>query len=255
VFIENLSASLLGGIQPEPFRKLADDSADDGLLQRLLPIILKPAVEGRDEEASEVVSEYAALIRRLHEIDRPIRGGVAMDFNTAQPQGGFVLRFDDGAQAYRQELERKHLELQSCESINRKLASHIGKYDGIFARLCVIWHCAEAAAGTLPAVISEATARRAGSFLHRFLFPHALAFYAGVLGLSNDHDRLANVAGYILAHKKEKLTNRDIQQGDRAMRGLDRQAIDSIFDQLDALGWVNRVPGPYSKAPPHWMVT
>jgi hypothetical protein len=146
VYIENLSACLIGGIQPEPIRKVADDSADDGLLQRLLPIILKPARAGRDEEASEVVSEYAALIRRLHEIDRPIRGGV--DFNTALPLGG-ALRFDDGAQTYRHGLEKKHLDLQSCEGINPKLASHIGKYDGIFARLCVVWHCVEAAPGTL----------------------------------------------------------------------------------------------------------
>ena len=254
VYIENLSASLIGGIQPEPIRKLAHDSADDGLLQRLLPVILKPAVEGRDEEASQVVSEYASLIGRLHHLDRPVRGGVGMDFNEAHPKGGFVLRFDERAQAYRQELERKHLELQSCESINRKLASHIGKYDGIFARLCVIWHCVEAAPGTLPRVISEGTARRAGAFLHGFLLPHAIAFYAGVLGLSNDHDRLEAVAGYILARKLERVTNRDIQHGDRTMRGLSRLETEALLEQLDALGWVDRVPGPRPSSPPQWIV-
>jgi hypothetical protein len=46
VYIENLSASLIGGIQPEPIRKVADDSADDGLLQRLLPVILKSCRRG-----------------------------------------------------------------------------------------------------------------------------------------------------------------------------------------------------------------
>jgi hypothetical protein len=254
VYIENLSASLIGGIQPEPIRKVADDSADDGLLQRLLPVILKPAVEGRDEEASQLVSEYASLIRRLHHLDRPVLGGVVMDFNEALPQGGLVLRFDEKAQAYRQELERRHLELQSCEGINRKLASHIGKYDGIFARLCVVWHCVEAASGTLPRVISEGTARRAGAFLHGFLLPHAIAFYAGVLGLSNDHDRLEAVAGYILARKLERVTNRDIQHGDRTMRGLSRPETEAILDQLDALGWVDRVPGPRPSSPPQWIV-
>ena len=165
-----------------------------------------------------------------------------------------MLRFDDGAQAYRQELERKHLKLQDCESINRKLASHIGKYDGIFARLCVIWHCVEAPHGALPAVISEATARRAGAFLHGFLLPHALAFYAGTLGLSNDHDRLEAVAGYILAHKLERVTNRDVQRGDWTMRKLDRQGIEAVLDQLDALAWVERVPGPRPSSPPQWVV-
>ena len=245
VFIENLSASLIGGIQPEPIRKVADDSADDGLLQRLLPVILKPAVEGRDEQASEVVFDYAALIRRLYQLDRPLFGGMA---------DGTVLRFDEKAQAYRQELERKHLELQCCESINRKLASHIGKYDGIFARLCIVWHCVEAAPGTLPQVISERTARRAGTFLHGFLLPHAMAFYAGVLGLSNDHDRLEAVAGYILARKLERVTNRDIQHGDRTMRRLSRPETEAVLDQLDALGWVDRLPGPSPSSPPQWIV-
>jgi hypothetical protein len=248
VFIENLSASLVGGIQPEPIRKLAGDSADDGLLQRIFPVVLKPAVEGRDEEPSQAIFDYAGLIRRLHEIGRPILGGVSM------PREGVVLRFDDGAQAYRQELERKHLELQCCESVNQKLASHFGKYDGLFARLCVIWHCVEAPQGTLPPVISEATARRVGTFLNGFLLRHALAFYAGVLKLSSDHDTLTSVAGYVLAHKLERITNRDVQRGDWTMRGLDKRAIEAVLDQLDVLGWVDRVDGPRPSSSPQWVV-
>jgi hypothetical protein len=231
-YIENLSVSMLGGIQPEPIRKIADESADDGLLQRLLPIILRHAVEGRDEPQSDIVAEYSALINRLHNVSNPMFGGSEMATN---------LRFDEGAQNLRQELERRHLELQSIEALNRKLAAHIGKYDGIFARLCVVWHCVENAGGRLPAVITEATARRAAALLHGFLLPHAVAFYAGTLGLSNDHDRLAAVAGYILARKLERITNRDVQRGDRTMRGLGRREIEAVFDQLDALvGLVER---------------
>jgi hypothetical protein len=246
IFIEHLSASLLGGIQPEPIRQIADESVDDGLLQRILPIILKPAVEGRDEEASPAITEYANLIGRLHHLNNPmLMEGLLQD----------PLRFDDGAQAYRQQLERKHLELcQSLEGVNRKLAAHIGKYNGIFARLCIIWHCAESDRGHLPAIIQEKTARRVGAFLHGFLLPHALAFHAGVLGLSNAHDQLTAVAGHILAHNLERLTNRDIQRGNRTMRGLDRREIESIFDQLDALGWIDRVAGPKPTTPPHWIV-
>ena len=196
VFIEHLSVSILGGIQPEPIRKLAEDSDDDGLLQRFIPIVLRPAVVGRDEPPSEAVFDYNALISNLHQLKPPMTGGL---MQTAAP-----LTFDDGALAIREELEKKHLELQQCESINRKLASHFGKYNGIFARLCVVWHCVEHAGGdSLPAVVTEDTARRVAGFLHGFLLPHALAFYAGVLGLSNDHDRLADVADYILAHKLE----------------------------------------------------
>ena len=246
VFIENLSASILGGIQPEIIRKLADDNVDDGLLQRLVPIVLRPAVVGRDEPASDAVSEYSALVDQLHAME-PARAGPGDTWETA-------LRFDDGALAIRAALERKHLELQQCESINRKLAAHIGKYDGIFARLCVIWHCIEHAGRNMPARVTADTARRVASFLHDFLLPHALAFYAGVLGLSNDHDRLTAVAGYILAHKLERVTNRDVQRGDRTMRKLERRDVDAIFEQLDAFGWITRTPGPRPGDPPHWVV-
>jgi hypothetical protein len=247
-YIDPLSVSLLGGIQPEPIRKIADESTDDGLLQRILPVILKPAIEGQDEESSPVVSEYSQLISRLHHLDNPmlLSGGIL--------NSEASLRFDKGAQVYRQQLERKHLELQACETVNRKLASHIGKYNGIFARLCIVWHCIESEPGKLTTVISEDTARRVGRFLHGFLLPHALAFYAGILGLSNDHGRLTAVAGYILAQGLDKITNRDIQRGDRSMRGLGRRDTELVFDQLDALGWISCTPSPYKGAPPHWTV-
>jgi hypothetical protein len=232
--IENLSISLLGGIQPEPIRRIAADSADDGLLQRFCPVILRPAVVGFDEPLSGVVGEYEELVERL-------RCGEAV-----------VLRFDDGAQAYREDLERRHLWLTGLESLNSKLATHIGKYDGIFARLCVIWHCAENAY-SLPPIISEGTARRAGEFLHKFLLRHAIAFYAGMLGLSSDHDAVTAIAGYILARKLTLVSSRDIKRGDRIMRGLIPKEIPQIMEHLEALGWVQREPGPQDNSL-HWRV-
>jgi hypothetical protein len=90
--------------------------------------------------------------------------------------------------------------------------------------------------------------------MHEFLWPHALTFYAGILGLADDHERLTAVAGYILARKLERVTNRDIARGDRTMRGLTRFETDKVFEQLDALGWVSRVPGARPTDPPHWIV-
>ena len=207
-----------------------------------------PAVQGRDEPTSEDVDEYAGLVNRLHNLDNPMFGhGILGD----RPP---TLRFDDGAQTLRQELECKHLELQQCEAINGKLAAHIGKYNGLFARLCVVWHCVDHAGGKLPPIISEATARRVKTFMHGFLLPHAVSFYANVLGLSNDHDRLTATAGFILAHKLERVTNRAIQRGDGTMRKLEKRDTEALFEQLDALGWISRTPGSRATDPPHWIV-
>ena len=248
--IDNVSVSMLGGIQPEPLRKIAGDAADDGLLQRLFPIMLRTASVGLDEPMPPINDRYKNLISFLREISPP--GILKVDF----------LEFDDGAQVIRRNLEAKHLELQSLETINRKLASHIGKYDGLFARLCIVWQCVEhsecaVAADSnkgLPVLVTEGTAQRVADFLHRFLLPHALAFYSGVLKLSDDHDRLASIAGYILTHKLDHITNRDVQRGDRTMRGLKKYETRPLMEQLAALGWLDRVEPKRPSAPPHWQV-
>jgi hypothetical protein len=233
--IENLSISLLGGIQPDPIRKIAAETVDDGLLQRLIPFILSRGTAGKDAPGSHAADDYAALVTRLHERMPPPA----------------PLQFSDAALAIRQELEQKHLDLMAYEIVNRKLAAHIGKYDGLFARLCLLWHCIEDAPGWQ---VNDALARRVADFMHRFLLPHATAFYAGMLGLSDDHERLTAVAGHILAHKLTRVTNRDVQRGDRTMRGLTQQDTEDVLQQLDALGWVSPIPGPRPTSRLHWLV-
>ncbi|MDB3929983.1 YfjI family protein [Paracoccaceae bacterium] len=164
--IDNVSVSMLGGIQPEPLIKISSDAADDGLLQRLFSIMLSTTPVGRDEPMLPINDCYAELISSLRKTSLP---GILKKH---------PLEFDDGAQAIRRSLEAKHLELQSLETINRKLASHIGKYDGLFARLCIIRHCvehsecatADVSDRELPVVVTERTAQRVADFLHQFYF-------------------------------------------------------------------------------------
>src|SRR5262249_3622800 len=144
------------------------------------------------------------------------------------------------------------------EAVTKKLAAHIGKYDGIFARLCLLWHCIECVEkgeqSDMHPRIGAETARRVADFLHGFLLPHAISFYTSIFGLSDEHDRLTAVAGYILARELKHVTNRDIQRGDRTMRNLRRQDVDSVFQQLDAFGWIERIPSKRQGDPPWWMV-
>jgi hypothetical protein len=224
--VPNLSVSMLGGIQVEPLRALVAEGVDDGLIQRMFPIMLRPAVLGKDEPIP--ANQYDELVERLNKM--PSR----------------IVQFDEAAQQIRQKLEQKHLDLMAYESVNRKLAAHIGKYNGLFARLCLLWHCIETVdAEEMIAThnIDADTAQRVADFLHGFLLPHAISFYVDVVGLADDHDRLENVAGYILAHKLERITNRDVARGDRSMRKLERQDVESIFNRLDALGWISKVQG------------
>jgi Protein of unknown function (DUF3987) len=232
--IPNLSVSMLGGIQPEVIRNLAAESHDDGLLQRLFPIVLSPATLGLDEPMTDVAKRYSDLIHKLHTLTAKQIG----DYGPGATGEG-ILKFDDDAQAIRKELENKHLNLQALEMINPKLAAHIGKLDGLFARLCIIWHCIENIHSMIiPDIISGSIAIRVAKFIHQFLLPHAVSFFAGILGLSQENDRLVAVAGYILARQTEEVTRRDIQRGDRIMRAMDRFEIDKVMQQLESLGWL-----------------
>ncbi len=233
VAIDNLSVSMLGGIQPEPIRRIAADAADDGLLQRLFPICLGPSSVGLDVPPSAAVGRYAGLVHQLHQMQRPLQGKMLE----------VPLKFDPAAQDLRQELSEKHHEMQaSWEILNKKLAAHIGKYDGLYARLCVLFHCIEAEGARPPTTVSLDTARRVADFLHEFLFPHALAFYQNVLGLSDRHDAVLATAGWILAHQPQKITVRDVRRGDRTMREMDVDQAEEVLRKLDALSWVEPLP-------------
>jgi hypothetical protein len=252
--IPNLSISLLGGIQPDLIRKIAAECHDDGFLARMLAIVLRPAEVGKDAPVPPVAETYGKLVERLTELAPPQTADPYEKFAGTLDGTPIFLKFDLDTQKLREELERKHLAMaQQFEVINKKLAAAIGKYDGYFGRFCLIWHCIEHAYDeALQREVTEDTARRVADFMDRFLRPHALAFYCGVLGLADDHDRLAAVAGYILAHRLEKVTNRDVQRGDRSMRRLTRRDTDEVFEQLEALGWLTRTPGP--RLAPHWIV-
>ena len=136
--------SLLGGFKPSVARDIANQTIDDGLIQRLCPIMLGPATLGKDIDCSGPTAAYQGLVQRLVELREAF--------------GGVVL-FTPEAQTIRRQYEQRHLDLMSdCEGIYPKLASHIGKYDGIFARLCLLWYLIERPGDVITASIAETLA-------------------------------------------------------------------------------------------------
>lgn len=243
--VSNWPASILGAIQPDAIRKIAANTADDGLLQRFTPIILRPATVTSVEPSPPGLDDfYSALVEGCHTFAL-----VAAPFE-----------FSPEAQAVQRRAEIRHNELQSIESVSPKLASHIGKYDGIFARLCIVFYVVEHLAKGLNghpidfqriAKIEEDVAVRVYRFMHEFLLPHAAAFYQNVLGLSSDWDRLQDIAAYIVAHKKDEIDARTVQRGDRALRSLKNNEIKPLFEQLAALGWIESIEGPRRNSTKH----
>ena len=232
-FIPNLSVCLLGGIQPELIRSIARDTHDDGLLQRLFPIVLQPAKMGKDVPMPDVINEYDALISKCHQLRKPLRGGMLE----------VPIRFSPAAQRIWEEVTRRNFDLStSWEAVNVKLAAHIGKYDGMFARLCLLWHCIEAHGDRPASVVPEEVATRVRDFLFGYLYQHVVAFYTDVVGLSDRQDKVMAVAGWILTHRPASVTVRAVRRGDRIMRGMDNDEAEAVLHQLDAFGWLDPVP-------------
>ena len=85
-------------------------------------------------------------------------------------------------------------------------------------------------------MVTSDVARRVADFLHRFLLRHAISFYASVLGMSDDHKQLTEVAAHVLAHGLNTLTLRDIQRGSRSMRAMTRDEARGFCERLEAFG-------------------
>lgn len=222
-YIPNCSVSLLGGVQPEPIRAIASDTHDDGLVQRLIPVVLRPGRAGRDAPDDGTLEAYERLIRRLERLQ----------------DGAGPLRFDEGARGIRESLEAEHLELiASLEVVSPKMAAHFGKHDGLFARLCVIWHCVENCASVwVPNTISTQTAARVAEFMKNFIRPSAVAFYTGLLGMSAGHDRLLDLAAWILAAEIDEVKARDVQRSGQTFRHVSADEVRLICEKLEAFGW------------------
>lgn len=226
--IDNLSVTMLGGIQPGPLRSLVAEAQDDGLIQRFIPVLLQKAQRDRDVATPPVAEEFGDLVEALHALDPP------RNFFGAQP-----LTFSEGARAVREALADDHFRfVLAMEQMNAKLATHIGKYDGLFVRLCVIWHCVEnVGADGLPIEVSEATARRVARFLTEYIRGHSVAFYIEALGVSQYDDLVKDVGAWILAHKVAEFTEGDLVRNVRTYRNADAIKREEAMKSLCGFDW------------------
>jgi Protein of unknown function (DUF3987) len=242
--LENVSLTILGGIQPEVLSQFAGSGVDDGLIQRLMPIMLRPGWPPQtDQAASEALSDFDALIPQILALGPPTGG---------------CLRFDDGAQAIRDNLALEHDRMSAAfAGVNKKLSTALAKQDAVFARLCVVWHCVEHADNRrgLPERVTEDTARRVAAFMDDFTRPHLFDFYGIILEVPEEHERLVSIAGYILTKKLKVLANWRMQKAVWSLRKLTSKDITPVMETLEALGWLRRSRSRSRfGAPPTWLV-
>ena len=110
--LKNLSLTILGGIQPDLIRKVSKTANDDGLIQRLTPIMLRPAsVAVSNSQAIADVEGFAVLIPQLMILQPP-------------ESTDHLLKFDPRAQDIQREFaEENRLIVSGLEAHNRKLST------------------------------------------------------------------------------------------------------------------------------------
>jgi hypothetical protein len=236
VLVPNWSVCIVGGIQPEPMRKLAGKLVDDGLLQRFLVGMARPSVRGEDREPKEQACRaYRDAIFRLVDLPAPIQRRI------------FTL--SEEAHLERETVETAARNVQILPDTSNAFRAHLSKWPGIFARLVLTFHVLESPG--LDPMVSGAIARKTARLMLDYLLPNTARFYADVLG--HEHMRHARwVAGYILSHGKERITAREIG---RACHELyqDRTALFSAMESLTLAGWVTPTDTP-GKQPSSWLI-
>lgn len=225
VKIPNWSVSMIGGIQPDAIRRIAQNMTDDGLMQRFMIVIGGNAPEHDRPSDDSVARAYGALIDHLHRV---------------QPGSGPVTLTEE-AHAIRERLFAFADSLVQYPALPGGLRSHLGKWSGLFSRLLLIYHAIECAGQSVhPGArqVSASTAEQVECLMRRFLLPHALAYYTDVLGASGDLEHARWIAGHILSKGLRAISNRDLVQAYKQWRGLDDWRRQRIMQLLEDMSWV-----------------
>lgn len=223
--IPNWSVCMIGGIQPDAIRRIAQNMTDDGLMQRFMIIVGRNAKEYDRQEDRQAHDRYRALVDHLHRI-------VPSDN---------VVRMSEEAHCIREALSRYTGELMDYGTLPSHLVSHLGKWSGLFARLTLLFHAIECHAISqhpTQVEVSGDTAKRVDTLMRRFLLPHALAFYTDVLGAATELEHARWIAGHILAKRLDMITKRDLMVHYKQWRGLDDWKRQKVMQVLEDMGWL-----------------
>ncbi|WP_018951399.1 DUF3987 domain-containing protein [Thioalkalivibrio sp. AKL12] len=223
-FIENWSASVVGGIQPSVIHDYAGNSNHDGMIQRFMILFARDAQRGEDRHPDmDAKRAYKDVIEHL-----------------AGTKPGFdVVKLSEGAHDVKEALwDRLHAVTQSHP--NPFLTAALGKWEGLFSRLLLTFHAIDCATeGTHPSSkeASATNAERVSDLLWGCLLPHAVRFYQE---LDNIEDNARTVAGLILARTWERFTvKRDMDRNLRVSRKWKPWELDETMQRLQSYGWLS----------------
>jgi hypothetical protein len=243
------AVSVLGGMQPAKIKALSAGLSDDGMLQRLLPVIIKKLPDDADPDVAPD-QDIADTVRR-----------VARSLVDSEP--GKRFRFSIEGDGERRQLESFVKREMALPKASTSFAQWLEKLPNEFGRIALVFHFVEwyarpAAASPVeagpPEEVSGETARRARRFLEDFAHPHAAVFYNHILGASQIEEHARWVAGFIVARGLASITERDVYKNYSAFKGQDtRGDLTNTMRDLELNDWLR--PTKFASGrPTHWAV-
>ncbi|BBZ98229.1 hypothetical protein BRDID11004_08620 [Bradyrhizobium diazoefficiens] len=243
------AVSVLGGMQPAKIKALSAGLTDDGMLQRLLPVIIKKLPDDEDPD----IAPDGDVADAVHRVARSLVDSGA----------GKRFRFTIEGDQERRQLESFVKREMALPKASASFAQWLEKLPNEFGRLALVFHFVEwyarpeAALGIDPEpaeLVSGDTARRARRFLEEFAHPHAAVFYNHVLGASQIEEHARWVAGFIVARGLASITERDVYKNYSAFKGQDtRGDLTNTMRDLELNDWLR--PTKFAGGrPTHWAV-
>ena len=236
--VDNLSVSVVGGIQP---KRLAERKGltSDGLLQRFIPTVMGQTKLPQDRPCDNTA--FHDLLRDLIRLTPEVE-----------------LTFSDDALKVMADLREQLFELeQHSGGLADGLQSFIGKLAGVAGSLALVLHLVEKPvlsgyAAFAHAVIGETVALNVRRLVLDFIIPHAFEFYRSTESATNG-DRLAQLASWILTNAKERFVASELTSNVASFRGLTLYEVNERLSPLVAAGWLTPTDRtPYSRA---WKVS
>lgn len=229
--VPNWSTCIIGGIQPDMIRRVANNMGNDGLLQRFMVIVARPAVEDEDRLPDmQAMKEFGELFDQL----------VALKAGTEPitlTEGAHECRLRVAALARRMITAFDHPHLQAW----------LGKWDGLFGRLLATYHIIECASEHVhpqSRMASQATAHKVERLMLGTLLHHAIHFYSEILDANERHEHVRQLARLILAKRFDRITKRDMTQLWKASRRMEWWELRAIIETLCTMDWL--LPDPQS---------
>lgn len=192
IVVPNLSAVLCGGITPSAILQFAGPGKlqDDGLLQRFLICMGRRQSDEHDVAANpEALSGYVRVLKNLR----------------AMSCAGPSIKMSPEAYKVRQSFMESQKALESDESLPSPMRSQLGKWQGLFARLCLLYHLIDLAShGQWPGdkeQVSGDTAQKVSNLLLLWQYSHLEEFWLDMMTTGGGYSFVQRVANYILRFK------------------------------------------------------